>query len=135
MDILFVMICAVCTLCYTHGSRHLNNTLVVVPGMSSLSNRTNTVISNLELLYQYHPSDLHCLVHYYSYSPSFFPATIKTKLDSFGCTLQYFHESNHYADYMKSVLPSFVRHGQFQYVMILLDDVELQSNFRYVIIV
>jgi hypothetical protein len=105
-----------------------NRTLVVVPGMSRQSNRTNTVLRNLQLLHNHSSSDFHCLIHHYSTLP--FPTELKAKFDSYDCNLQYFHESNHYADYLKSLLPSLLEQGNFAYVMILLDDVELQPNFR-----
>lgn len=123
---LSVVLCWLCVLLCARGRHASDKTLVVVPGMSARPNRTNTVLLNMELLFKY-DSDFHCLIHVYSHM---IPSAVLDKLDVYGCTLQYFHESNHYADYLKTLLPSLLRYGNFNYVMILLDDVELQPTFR-----
>mmetsp|Transcript_17296 Transcript_17296/g.28919 ORF Transcript_17296/g.28919 Transcript_17296/m.28919 type:complete len:301 (+) Transcript_17296:152-1054(+) len=104
-----------------------NSTLIVVPGMSLQRNRTLTVLRNLEILYN-HSTNMDCLIHHYSANQ--LSTTLRAKIESFGCRLQYFHESNHYADYLKSLLPFFLERGGDAYVMILLDDVELHPTFR-----
>ena len=126
MPLINILLCAVCAIMATNIIPE--KTLLVVPGMSlTHANRTKTVLQNMELLFK-HDSNFHCLIHVYSNS---IPAAVKNKFSVYGCALQYFHESNHYADYLKTLVPSLLRHGEFHFVMILLDDVALQPTFRY----
>ena len=126
--VISVLCLCLCACSWARGDgANARKTLVVVPGMSPQPNRTNTVLQNMALLRE-HDSDFHCLVHHYSARPM--PRDVLHKFEAYGCSLEHFHESNQYADYLKTVLPSSLRFGQFGYVMILLDDVELQSTFR-----
>lgn len=100
-------------------------TLVFVPGMSFHTNRSQIVLQNLELLQS--SSNFHCLIHYYTINP---PPWEMERLKGFGCSLTLFHQDNHYADYLKSLLPAMLKYSKFAYLMVLLDDVELGSKFR-----
>jgi hypothetical protein len=46
------------------------------------------------------------------------------------CDFERYQEAG-YGDNMKTVTPQLVKYGGFSHVMVLLDDIQLQPNYRY----
>ena len=102
--------------------------LLVIPGIGFHTNRTETVLWNLDILRRSNVS-YQCIAFAYK-----IPPLKKTDLRiRSSCHLHYYFNGN-YASYMKAIVPSVLNSAGFTHVMVLLDDVELGRHFRYVYI-
>eukprot|EP00602_Paraphysomonas_sp_CaronLab_P001445 CAMPEP_0185027618 /NCGR_PEP_ID=MMETSP1103-20130426/12880_1 /TAXON_ID=36769 /ORGANISM="Paraphysomonas bandaiensis, Strain Caron Lab Isolate" /LENGTH=294 /DNA_ID=CAMNT_0027561711 /DNA_START=66 /DNA_END=950 /DNA_ORIENTATION=- len=97
--------------------------LLVIPGIGFHTNRTETVLWNLDILRRSNVS-YQCIAFAYK-----IPPLKKTDLRiRSSCHLHYYFNGN-YASYMKAIVPSVLNSAGFTHVMVLLDDVELGRHF------
>jgi hypothetical protein len=104
---------------------HQSHVLVVIPGFGCDNDRTKIVLNNLLILNHSRPSiQIDCLI-FLSCEPSELIARTLTQ----SCDLQTYEQGS-YAQYLKAVVPIFIKQAGFTHVLILLDDAQLSFNYR-----
>jgi hypothetical protein len=99
--------------------------LVVIPGFGCDSDRTKIVLNNLLILNHSRQSiEIDCLIFL-----SCEPYEHITQTLSQSCDLQ-IYEQGSYAQYLKAVVPIFVKQAGYTHILILLDDAQLSFNYR-----
>ena len=89
--------------------------------------------SNMEIIERTKGSRIHykCMVYVYD---NVMPPFLTPNIWIPQCDFERYQEAG-YGDNMKAVSPQLVKYGGFSHVMVLLDDIQLQPNYRYFFVI